>query len=167
MLFDNKANEIGKILINHNETIAVAESVTSGYLQALLSSAENAEKFYQGGITAYNIGQKCRHLAVEPVLAQKINCVDGEIAKQMSLGVSNMFISQYAIGITGYAAPYPEENIEDIFAFFAIAYNHKIIESGKLFSNKETPELAQIDYAQQVLDKLYQVLQENKQNQVV
>ncbi len=153
MLFDNKANEIGKVLIERNETIAVAESVTSGYLQALLSSALNAEQFYQGGITTYNIGQKCRHLAVEPVSAKKNNCVSEDVAKQMSRGVAKVFLSHFGIGITGYAAPYPEENIKDLFAFF-VTYNDKILLCGKLNSDKNTPELAQIDYAQQVLEKL-------------
>lgn len=154
MLFDNKANEIGKVLIARGETIAVAESVTSGYLQALFSSALNAEQFYQGGITTYNIGQKCRHLAIELVSAKKTNCVSEDVAKQMSIGAAKLFLSHYGIGITGYAAPYPQENIQDIFAFYAIAYKNEILLSGKLTSNKNTPELAQIDYAQQVLEKL-------------
>lgn len=86
MLFDNKANEVAKVLIEKNETVAVAESVTSGYLQALISSALNAEQFYQGGITAYNIGQKDRHLSIEPVAAKNCNCVSEEVAKQMEFG---------------------------------------------------------------------------------
>ena len=161
MLFDNKANEIGKALLERNETISVAESVTSGYVQALLSSAVNAEQFYQGGITAYNLGQKCKHLAIEPVAAKKNNCVSEDVAKQMSIGVNKLFLSDYGVSITGYAAPYPEENIQDVFAYFAIGYNDKIIESGRLSSQKDTPELVQIDYAQQVLEKLYNVIKTN------
>jgi len=39
-----------------HQTIAIAESVTSGLLQFVLSNAPDASEFYQGGITAYNIG---------------------------------------------------------------------------------------------------------------
>lgn len=49
-------NVIRDLLISRRQTISVAESVTSGHLQAALSSADNAMEFYQGGITAYNAG---------------------------------------------------------------------------------------------------------------
>ena len=57
-MYDIEAlNEIRDRLTGNGESLAVAESVTSGHLQAALSSAENASHFYQGGITAYNLGQ--------------------------------------------------------------------------------------------------------------
>ncbi len=155
MLFDNKATEAGKILIKNKLTIAVAESVTSGYLQAILSSGLQAAKFYQGGITAYNLGIKCRLLGVEPISANETNCVHDEVAKQISISVSKMFLSNFGLGITGYAAPFPEENIHEIFAYYAISYNKEIVEAGKLTSDKDKPELAQIDYALQLIDKLF------------
>ncbi len=155
MLFDNKATEVGKILIKNKLTIAVAESVTSGYLQAILSSGLQAEKFYQGGITTYNLGIKCRLLGVEPISAKQTNCVHDEVARQMSLSVSEMFLSNYSLGITGYAAPYPEENVSEIFAYYAICYNKEVVDNGRLTSDKNTPEQAQIDYALQLIEKLY------------
>ena len=63
------ADKAGRLLIKKKNTIAVAESVTAGNLQAVFSLAKDATAFFQGGITAYNIGQKCRHLLVEPTHA--------------------------------------------------------------------------------------------------
>jgi len=40
-------NIIKQRLITRHQTVAVAESVTSGHLQAALSLAENARQFYQ------------------------------------------------------------------------------------------------------------------------
>lgn len=57
-------NKIKDFLIEGKQTLAVAESVTSGHLQAAFSAATLASKFFQGGITAYNIGQKSRHLFI-------------------------------------------------------------------------------------------------------
>ena len=75
-LFDKKAIEaIRRFLLEHRETIAVAESVTSGFIQAAFSTAEEASQFYQGGITAYNFCQKFSHLRVEPLEALACNCV--------------------------------------------------------------------------------------------
>lgn len=72
-LFNNKKlTTIHNLLYRKQETIAVAESVTSGLLQLTLAQAEKAAEFFQGGICVYNLGQKCRHLAVEPIHAQAV-----------------------------------------------------------------------------------------------
>lgn len=76
---------IGNILIERQQSIAVAESVTSGHMQAALSTAPDAAKFYQGGITAYNLGQKSRHLHVEPIHATASNCVSDQVAHEMAM----------------------------------------------------------------------------------
>lgn len=66
MLFDKKLiDSIGTKLKDKNQSVAVAESATGGLLQTAFSNATGASLFFQGGITAYNIGQKCRHLLVE------------------------------------------------------------------------------------------------------
>jgi len=83
--FDKKIlTQIGKRLLAKKQTIAVAESVTSGLLQFAFSSMENAADFYQGGITAYNIAQKFKHLTVEPLHALSVNCVSAKVAEQMA-----------------------------------------------------------------------------------
>jgi nicotinamide-nucleotide amidase len=45
---------IGDHCLAQGLTIAVAESVTAGYLQVCFSRATGATQFFQGGITAYN-----------------------------------------------------------------------------------------------------------------
>ena len=87
MLYDeNLVNTIKDILCQRKQTIAVAESVTAGHLQAALSSAVEASHFFQGGITAYNLGQKCRHLQVNPISAEGCNCVSEEVAGMVTPG---------------------------------------------------------------------------------
>ncbi len=46
-------DEAGKILLKKRKTLAVAESVTAGNLQAALSLATYAQLFFQGGITMW------------------------------------------------------------------------------------------------------------------
>ena len=65
-LFEKKHIEtIKNVLLERKETISIAESVTGGLLQFALSMSDDAIKFFQGGITAYNIGQKARHLHID------------------------------------------------------------------------------------------------------
>ena len=159
MLYDeNMVNAIKEMLTQKAQTIAVAESVTAGHLQAALSSAIEASKFFQGGLTAYNLGQKCRHLQVDPITAEGCNCVSEEVACAMALHVGTMFSSQYSIAITGYAAKMPEKGLNELFAWYAIAFNNQIICSEKITTGKERID-AQVDYTRQVLQKFLAVLQ--------
>ena len=162
MLYDeNVVNTIKDILILRKQTIAVAESATAGHLQAALSSAIEASEFFQGGITAYNIGQKCRHLYVDPIHAQACNCVDEKVARTMAVNVSKLFTSHYSLAITGYASRMPEKGLNDLYAWFAIAFNDKIVLCEKITTDKERVD-AQVDYTWQVLGKLVTVLKDEK-----
>jgi nicotinamide-nucleotide amidase len=159
MEFDKKLiDTIGAKLKNNNNSIAVAESVTGGLLQAAFSNANSASLFYQGGITAYNIGQKCRHLLIEPLHAMECNCVSQKIAVEMSKNVCQLFLSDYGIGITGYAARMPEQNVHDLFAFYAITLKDKILQQGKVIANVEEGLPAQLYYVNDVLQKLNSLL---------
>ena len=154
MLYNEKlVNTIKDILISKKQTIAVAESVTAGHLQAAFSSAVEASKFFQGGITTYNLGQKCRHLDIDPIQAEEVNCVAEKVAVQMAMSAARLFCSDYAIAITGYATRMPEKGINDLFAYFAIVFNGKLLLSQKITTTKERVD-AQVDYTWQVIGKM-------------
>jgi PncC family amidohydrolase len=145
------------LLVAKGETIAVAESVTSGHLQAALSSGEEASKYFQGGLTAYNAGQKTRHLNIEPIYASRVNCVADKIASAMAIEVSKLFISDYGIGITGYATIVPECEKEGLFAWFAIAYQKEVVLLKKISTEKPGID-AQINYTEQVIEQLFKFI---------
>ena len=158
-MFDKAlVNEIGAVLKEKDQSIAVAESVTSGLLQAALSNADEATLFYQGGITAYNLGQKTRHLLIDPVHALKCDCVSEKIAQDLSKNACKMFLSDYGIGITGYAATVPERDINELFAYYAICFKDKILQSGKIETDKEEGLPVQLYYTETVLKKFNDLL---------
>ena len=140
-------------LIAHGETISVAESVTSGMLQFALSEAENAAHFYQGGITAYNLGQKSRHLLIEPVHALSCNSVSEKIASDMALNVCRLFTSDWGVGITGYASPVPESG-NKLFAWYAISCRGNIVTTKKVTPKKDEPPKIQQLYVTHLLKDL-------------
>lgn len=108
-------------MLQHRQTLAVAESVTSGHLQAALSLATDATRFFQGGITVYNVGQKTRQLDIDPIYGLSCNCVSEDIAIKMAESVCNRFCCDWGIGIVGYAAPVPELRIRTPFAYYAFS----------------------------------------------
>lgn len=152
-----KLESIRKKLKASKETISVAESVTTGLVQFALGQAEFASEFYQGGITAYNLGQKYRHLKVEPIFAQACDCVSSQVAKEMAINVCELFNSRWGLSITGYATPTPESG-NKIFAFYAIAHKGRVIAAAKISSRKKDPYEVQVEFARTILDKLLQKL---------
>jgi PncC family amidohydrolase len=163
MIYNEDAvNVIKDILVDREETIAMAESVTAGHLQAAFSAGVAAAKYFQGGITTYNLGQKARHLHIDPILGSKVNCVASKIAHTMAVEVAKMFASDYGIGITGYASIVPECEEEGLFAFFALSYKGEIVLTERLTSEERPPVEVQIEYTQQVINKVLQYLETNR-----
>lgn len=148
----------GILLIKKKNTIAVAESVTAGNIQAAFSLAKNAIRFFQGGITVYNLEQKCRHLGVEPTDAIQSNCVSKKVSDQMALAVCGLFCADYGIGITGYASPVPEENIEKLFAYISVAKNEKLLLSKRVPAKIMEAPSVQLFYTQKSLEMLISTL---------
>jgi nicotinamide-nucleotide amidase len=158
------AARIGDFLMQRNESIAVAESVTAGLVQNTLGSVENASRFFQGGLTAYNIGQKARHLSIEPIHAIACNCVSERIATQMATNVCEMFRCDWGLSVTGYAAPVPESG-NKLFAFISVAYRGKIMYVGKTLSQKKMPDVVQQEYVRALLNKAYEKMQTLRKKQ--
>lgn len=153
------APAIAQSLIKHAATVAVAESVTGGMLQQFFSSMENAAQFFQGGMTAYNIGQKCRHLAIDPVHAMQCDCVSKQVAEEMAAHVCILFCSSWGIAVTGYATAVPESG-NKTFAYYAIAKNSKVKKSGILLPQRVLPEEVKQSYVESIVKELHLLLKE-------
>lgn len=157
-LFDQKKlDKIHNSLVKRGETISVAESVTTGLLQFVLAQAECANEFYQGGITTYNLGQKYRHLRVEPIHAEASDCVSEKVSREMALNVCELFNSDWGVAVTGYATKVPESG-NKIFAYFSISYKGKIVGQGKMTSAKKEGFDVQLHYVTTILDRLVKLL---------
>jgi nicotinamide-nucleotide amidase len=160
MIFPKQTlDHVRDLLVERKETLAVAESVTAGLLQAAFSNATDAAFFFQGGITAYNLGQKCRHLSVEPVHALDCDCVSETVSAQMATAVCRLFTSNYGIAVTGYATPIPEKNVNELYAHFCIAHNGHIVAAKRITPGNKTAFDAQLQFANIVLEELVQALE--------
>lgn len=103
-------------------TLAVAESLTAGHVQTRVTAVSGASDFFLGGITAYSLAQKVRHLGVDRRAAKKVNCVSAEVAEQMARGGCALFGAQVGVATTGYAEPSPPHGIAAPMAWWAIAW---------------------------------------------
>jgi nicotinamide-nucleotide amidase len=103
-------------------TLSVAESLTAGRLQARLGAISGASHFFPGGITAYSLAQKVRHLGVERDAAAAVNSVSADVAAQMARGACALFQTDLALATTGYAEPSVEWNIPQPYAWWSLAH---------------------------------------------
>lgn len=117
------AEELKKRLnaLSPRPTLAVAESLTAGCLQALIASVDGASEYFVGGITCYSLAQKIRHLGLDADLVNGCNGVSRQVAEGMARGTLSLFGSDIALATTGYAAACPERQVAAPFAFWAIA----------------------------------------------
>jgi nicotinamide-nucleotide amidase len=123
-----------RLLRKPRRTLAVAESMTCGHLQARIGAISGASEFFLGGITAYTLDEKVRHLGVKRAAAKGVNSVSAEVAEQMARGACALFGSDFALATTGYAEPFDlaqggpfdrppaEGKITAPFAWWALAH---------------------------------------------
>lgn len=123
--------KISYSLKEKNESIAIAESVTSGFLQLALSQMPSAQEFFKGGITAYTIEEKVELLNIDFAEAKAVNCVSRNISEMMALNVAPLFKADWSIATTGYATPV-EESDNEIFAYYCITFKGTVIRSDKI-----------------------------------
>ena len=115
----------GLMLASPRLTLSVAESLTSGRLQAMVGSISGASGFFLGGITAYSTDEKVRHLGIDRAEAEAVNSVSARVAEQMACGACRLFGSDLGVATTGYAEPDPEWNVNEPFAWWAVAHRQR------------------------------------------
>ena len=152
----DKIDKISDLLIKQGKTIAIAESCTSGLIQNILSQAKQATLFYQGGMTLYNLGQKAKHLNVNPITSESCNSVSKEVAEKMALEVAIAFNVELGVAITGYAQPMPKLEVNSCFAYIALAEESKIVFSKKITGDSSKTLLEnQFIFMEKMVDEIF------------
>jgi nicotinamide-nucleotide amidase len=139
-------------------TLAVAESLTCGRLQARIGAISGASEFFLGGITAYSLDQKVRHLDIDRAEADAVNSVSGRVAEQMARGACMLFGSDVGVSTTGYAEASPQWNVDAPFAWWALARRNPTGGFSVLSARVECPGLARVDVQERVASAAHDAL---------
>lgn len=117
------ASDLKKLIMDKPAlTLAVAESLTVGHLQAKIAAVSGASDYFLGGITAYTLEQKVKQLGVNRAHARSVNCVSQRVAVEMASGTTKLFGAQLAVASTGYAEPSPKHKVKIPHAWWAICH---------------------------------------------
>ena len=145
-------------------SLAAAESMTCGRVQARVGAISGASNFFLGGITAYTLDAKVRHLGVDRAAARRVNSVSASVAEQMARGVCALFGSDVGVATTGYAEPSSVDKVADPFAWWALAHRRRgkfiAVRSGRVECLRATRVDAQTIVADAVLAELIAYLDE-------
>jgi len=107
-------------LVEQNETVAVAESLTGGGLGHAITAAPGASEVFLGGIIAYTNEVKINFLGVDPQLIDTFTVVSEEVANAMADAAREKFGTTWGIATTGIAGPGDFQGIAEGTAWVAI-----------------------------------------------
>ncbi|SDS03247.1 CinA family protein [Opitutus sp. GAS368] len=153
------AAELKKLMMRRPPlTLAVAESLTAGHVQARIAAVSGASDYFLGGITAYTLRQKVKLLGVNRAHAKRVNCVSQRVAVEMAFGATRLFGADLAVATTGYAEPARAAGVKSPMAWWAICQR---LANGRLALTSGTIEVpganrteAQARIADDVLGRL-------------
>lgn len=145
-------------------SIAAAESVTGGNVQALLTSVAGSSDYVRGGLTAYTLDEKVKCLGVNRAHARRANCVSQQVAVEMAMGACRLFDAELAVSTAGYAEPSRERGVKVPHAWWAICHRlgggSAVIISGYVEVSDEDRVATQQRIADSVLRELVAYVRE-------
>lgn len=103
------AAECVALLRGRGLTVATAESLTGGSVCAALTSVPGASAVVRGAVVAYAVDLKSGVLGVDAELLAERGAVDGEVARQMAVGVRDLLQASVGLSCTGVAGPEPAD----------------------------------------------------------
>jgi nicotinamide-nucleotide amidase len=102
---DTLSQCVGRKLLEHGRTLAVAESCTAGLLGASLTDMAGSSAYFMGGMQTYSNASKVQLLHVPEALLNEYGAVSAEVAECMAQNVCRILNTSYGISITGIAGP--------------------------------------------------------------
>lgn len=124
---DTLESIIGKLLTKNKRTLATAESCTGGNIAKMITSVPGASAYFIGSIVSYNERIKTDILKVSPTTIKEYTVVSAEVAKEMALGIQQLYKVDYAIGVTGNAGPTKDNTDRSLGAVFISIATPKMV----------------------------------------
>ena len=96
---------VGRLLVERNMTLALAESCTGGYISHRITRVAGSSAYYYGGAVTYSNEAKMYFLAVPAETLERYGAVSRETALAMSQGIRERTGADIALSVTGVAGP--------------------------------------------------------------
>lgn len=97
--------EVGKLLKQRKETVAVAESCTGGLISHLLTNIPGSSDYFIFSMVTYANTAKTDILGVSAVTIEKFGAVSEETVREMAENIRRNSGASYGISVSGIAGP--------------------------------------------------------------
>ena len=133
------AEDIGALLRDRKETLAVAESCTGGKVGDMITDVPGSSDYFLGGIISYSNQAKIDLLGVNRETLETKGAVSEDVAIQMAKGAREKLRSTYGIGITGIAGPTGGSTAKPVgLVYIAVASPVEVICERNMFKGSRT-----------------------------
>lgn len=96
---------VGKLLMEKQETLALAESCTGGLISHRITRIAGSSNYYLGGAVTYSNEAKVKFLGVRPETLKEHGAVSEPTALEMSRGIKERTGASIGLSVTGIAGP--------------------------------------------------------------
>ena len=97
--------QVHRCLIDHGQTLAVAESCTGGKIASKFTAMAGASAYFLAGLTTYSNEAKIKVLGVRASTIEAYGAVSEQTAREMAEGARRVTGADYAVATTGIAGP--------------------------------------------------------------
>ncbi|MES2761409.1 MAG: competence/damage-inducible protein A [Bacteroidota bacterium] len=127
---------LGKLLLEKNLKLALAESCTGGYISHLITSVAGSSAYYNGCIVPYHNEYKNSLLKVDPSVFERNGAVSKECVMAMAKETLITFKADVAIAVSGIAGPGGGTAEKPVgTTWIAVAYGDRIIPKQFVFGD--------------------------------
>ncbi len=128
---------VAEKLMEKNITLSCAESCTGGHFTDLLVENAGISAVFPGSVVTYSNETKMKLLGVSEEILDNFGAVSKECAIQMAEGARNLFKTDCAVAITGYAGPEQGENQKNQgLVYICVNFKGKIKVAHYIFPQK-------------------------------
>jgi nicotinamide-nucleotide amidase len=106
LISDNLKEAIAKM--SNDLTICTAESITGGLISSIITDTPGSSRFFLGGIVSYSNYSKTKLLDIGEDILKRYGAVSRTVCLNMAKKAREIFKSDYAVSVTGFAGPEAE-----------------------------------------------------------
>ena len=97
--------DVGRLLVERGETLAIAESLTGGLVASRVTDVPGSSRYFLEGVVAYANESKMERLGVREETLIEHGAVSEEVACEMAEGVRSVLDATWGVSTTGIAGP--------------------------------------------------------------
>jgi PncC family amidohydrolase len=104
-MFEDITNEIGRLLVERQQNVSVAESSTGGLISANLLSVAGASKFFMGGSVVYTLASRRAYLDLDREKLKQLKPLTEEMVTAFAKSAREKLDTTWGIAELGAAGP--------------------------------------------------------------